>query len=336
MKGVCQVNKEDLKYAVEKIDCWYKKHIKFLTIVTIPFNTIEIFSDIIDKLSKQGNKILYVWGKEIENRELINSIREFNSQLTYSNLKNSKDDTDLTFINYKSLKNIKRKYDLIIFDDITYFSNISNYELAGYIRFSEEFGKRIIIYSMEKLPVIGEKIELSAYNYNCPFVEPRIITTRIDLNSDIPYSLYDYLKWFKDSYRKVAIILPDKEKAKIVHEYFTNKLKLSNVKIIRVLEKNEIKKLEYVSKHKDKSIFIITNQSEELLENCYVDDAVVIFSDTFNYKKILFICGAVRNMNKNVPEILLISNVISKDMDKAKDVARNFNKMVWEKNLKRL
>lgn len=29
MGGICKVNKEDLKYAIQKIDYWYKKHIKF-------------------------------------------------------------------------------------------------------------------------------------------------------------------------------------------------------------------------------------------------------------------------------------------------------------------
>lgn len=338
MGGVCKVKKEDLKYSVQKIDYWYKKHIKFLTIITIPFNTSCVFSDIIDKLSKERKKILYVWGKERENRELINSIREFNSQVTYSYAKNSDIDTNLTFIHYKNLKNIKKEYDLVIFDDITYFSGLRNDKLFEYVREYEDIGKRIIIYSIEKLPIIGEKFQLSAYNYEQPFVEPRVMTTRIDLNKDIPYSLYDYLKWFKESNHKVAILVPDKEKVRNVYEYFEHKLKLSGVKVVKVVEKSEIKRLERVLKYKDKSIFIITNQSEELLENCYIDDAVVIFSDSidFNYKKILYICGAMRNMNYNVPEVLLISNSISEEMDKAKDIARQFNKIVWEKSLRHL
>ena len=70
MGSVCKVSKEDLKYAVEKIDYWYKKNIKNLTIFTVPFNTSCIFSNIIDVLSKNGCRILYVWGKRKENREL--------------------------------------------------------------------------------------------------------------------------------------------------------------------------------------------------------------------------------------------------------------------------
>ena len=191
MGGICKVNKEDLKYAIQKIDYWYKKHIKFLTIITVPFNTACIFSDIIDKASKNGERVLYVWGKERENRELVNSIREFNSQITYSYFKESDSNSQLTFVNYNSLRNLNNQYDLVIFDDITYFSNISNEKLFEYVREYENMGKRIIVYNIERLPIIGEKIELSAYNYEQPFVEPRVMTTRIDLNIDIPYSLYD-------------------------------------------------------------------------------------------------------------------------------------------------
>ena len=338
MGGVCKVKKEDLKYAVQKIDYWYKKHIKFLTIITVPFNTSCIFADIIDKLSRSGERVLYVWGKDMENRELINSLREFNSQISYSYFKKSDSNTSLIFVNYKNLDNVHEEYDLVIYDDITYFSNLSNSRLLEYVKEYGHIGKRSIVYSIEKLPIIGEKFELSAYNYEQPFVEPRVMPTRIDLNTDIPYTLYDYLKWFKESNHKVAILVPDNEKVKSVYEYFDNKLKLSNVKVIKALEKNSIKKIERVLKYKDKSIFIITNQSEELLENCYIDDVVVIFADheVFDYKKILYICGAIRNMNYNVPEILLVSNSISENMDKAKDIARQFNKIVWEKSLRHL
>ncbi|MGM9933512.1 hypothetical protein [uncultured Clostridium sp.] len=338
MGGVCKVKKEDLKYAVQKIDYWYKKHIKFLTIITVPFNTSCIFADIIDKLSRSGERVLYVWGKDMENRELINSLREFNSQISYSYFKKSDSNTSLIFVNYKNLDNVHEEYDLVIYDDITYFSNLSNSRLLEYVKEYGHIGKRSIVYSIEKLPIIGEKFELSAYNYEQPFVEPRVMPTRIDLNTDIPYTLYDYLKWFKESNHKVAILVPDNEKVKSVYEYFDNKLKLSNVKVIKALEKNSIKKIERVLKYKDKSIFIITNQVEELLESCYIDDVVILFSDNivFNYKRLLYICGAMRNMNYSVPEVLLVSNSVSEEMDKAKDIARQFNKIVWEKSLRHL
>lgn len=338
MGGICKVNLENLRYALDKIDYWYNKNTKFLTIVTVPFNTACIFSSIINKICRNGGNILYVWGKDREHRELITALREFDLNITHSYIEKGRTTTELTFINYKNLKSINDKYDLVIFDDVTYFSNLSNRKVREKLEICAEVGKRVLLYGIEKNSLIGEKFELASYNYKQPFVEPRIITTRIDLNKDIPYSLYDYLKWFKDNKHKVAIYAPDKEKVNSVYDYFENKLKISDVKIIKVVKQEEIKRCERVSKYKDKAIFIITNKVEELLEYCYIDDAVVLFSDNeiYDYKKLLYICGQMGSINSKLPEVLFVSNDETEDMEKAKIMARNFNKKVWEKRLRQL
>lgn len=338
MGGICKVKQMDLKYAIDKIDYWYKKNIKFLTVVTVPFNTSCIFTDIINNISKDGGKILYVWGKSREHRELISALRDLDFNVTHSYIENGNSSTQLTFVDYKNLVKTTGEYDLVIFDDVTYFSNLSSILVRERLDVCSELGKRVLLYSIEKISLVGEKFELAAYNYNQPFVEPRILTTRIDLNTDIPYSLYDYLKWFKENNHKVAICLPDKMKLDEVYNYFTNKLKLSDTKIIKVSKKEEIKRCERVSKYKDKSIFIITNKIEELLEYCCMDDAVVLFSDDnrYDYKKLLYICGQMGSVNTKLPEVLFVSNDISENMDKAKNMARNFNKKVWEKQLRHL
>jgi late competence protein required for DNA uptake (superfamily II DNA/RNA helicase) len=335
MRNVCKVTLEDLKYAFDKIDYWYKRNIKFLTIITVPFNTSCVFSKIISKISRNNGKTLYIWGKNGENRELVNSIREFNSDITHSYIEKGNSSTKLTFMHYTNLMKISQQYDLVIFDDITFFSNLSNANVRDMLEICANLGERVLLYSIEKTTLVGEKFELAAYNYKKPFVEPRILTTRIDLNSDIPFTLYDYLKWFRENRHKVAIYVPNREKLNIVYDYFCNKLKLSDVKIIKVSENDDIKRSEKVSKYKDKAIFIITNKIEELLEYCYIDDGVVLFSDNerYNYKKLLYICGQIRNVNPQLPEVLLVSNDVSEDMEKTKSMARNFNKKVWEKRL---
>ncbi|MBE6090432.1 MAG: hypothetical protein E7206_20835 [Clostridium beijerinckii] len=335
MRNLCKVTLEDLKYAFDKIDYWYKKNIKFLTVITVPFNTSCVFSKIISKVSQNNGRVLYVWGKEGENKELVNITREMYSDITHSYIVREISNTKLTFIHYNNLMKIKQNYDLVIFDDITYFSNLSNVNIREMLEMCSNIGERVLLYSIEKTTLVGEKFELAAYNYKKPFVEPRVLTTRIDLNSDIPFSLYDYLKWFRENSHKVAIYVPNKEKLDIVYDYFCNKLKLSNVKVIKVSGNDDIKKSEKVSKYKDKAIFIITNKIEELLEYCYMDDAVVLFADNerYTYKKLLYICGQIRNVNLKLPEVLLVSNDISEDIEKAKNMSRDFNKKVWEKRL---
>ncbi|CAH0435314.1 Conserved hypothetical protein [Clostridium neonatale] len=61
---VCKVKEENLKYAVDKINYWYRKNIKYLTIITVPFNTSCIFCDIINTISN-SNKKYYMFGEKV-------------------------------------------------------------------------------------------------------------------------------------------------------------------------------------------------------------------------------------------------------------------------------
>ncbi|NSB29049.1 hypothetical protein [Clostridium saccharoperbutylacetonicum] len=114
MSNECKVTDQDLKYAFDKIDYWYKKNIKFLTIVTVPFNTSCVFSNIISKLSEDNGKALYVWGKSGENKELLSTIKEFNSSVTHSYIEKGKTNSNLTFVNYNNLFKVTELFDLII------------------------------------------------------------------------------------------------------------------------------------------------------------------------------------------------------------------------------
>ncbi|MBW6408879.1 hypothetical protein [Clostridium weizhouense] len=336
-KGI-NLNYEELDYAIGKIAHWYKKNIRLLTILTVPFNTSYIFANIINEIAEQGGKILYVWSNNRENRELITLLKEININISYSYIEGGNGTTDLIFVNEKILSLIKGEYDLVILDDITYFSNIDNISSRKKVELCLKLGKKVIYYGIEKNWLSGEAIEVSSYNCDKPFVEPRILTTRINLNTDIPYNLYEYLKWFAKNRDKIAIYTPNEETLNLVYDYFTNQLVMKEVKVIKVSKQEEIKKCERVSKYKDKAIFIITNKLEELSEYCLINNAVILFCDNkrYTYKKLLYLCGKIGKINTDLPEIILVSNTISEDMDKAKDLAREFNKKIWEKNLIRL
>ena len=64
-------------------------------------------------------------------------------------------------------------------------------------------------------------------------VEPRLIMTRINLNSDIPYVLYEYIKWFKNNKKNVITYVPNKEDINKVYDYYDNKINLKEVRLIR-------------------------------------------------------------------------------------------------------
>ena len=41
-----------------------------------------------------------------------------------------------------------------------------------------------------------------------PIIEPRLMNTRIKLEENIPLSLFEYFKWFKENKRIVLIVVP--------------------------------------------------------------------------------------------------------------------------------
>ena len=71
---------------------------------------------------------------------------------------------------------------------------------------------KLIVYSIESILNNKREIFLPVKDNRIPIMEPRTILTRIDINKDIPFVIYEYLKWSINSDRKVIICVPDEEK----------------------------------------------------------------------------------------------------------------------------
>ena len=329
------INLKEFNNCTSKINKWYNKQSKILSIITNPYNTSLIFTNIIKLLLKENKKILYIWNGEEYNREILESLKEDNINFKYSYIEEKESNEELIFINFKNIRNIKGCYDLCIMDDISKYSIYSKEELRECIEYLYTYSKRIISYSIEKIVNMGTDIEVSDLIRKKVFVEPRIITTRVKLDEDMPYTLYDYLMWFKGNNKKVVIYVPNEEIINKVYNYYTNDLKIKDIKIIKFLKKDSIKQIEYVYKIKNKSTFIITNSIREYTIDKENVDIVVLFADEsfYNYKKIIYFCADVGKNINNLGEVLLVAKDISKDMDLSKDITRRYNKNIWEKGL---
>ena len=55
----------------------------------------------------------------------ITALKELDLDIDYEYLVKGESKSDIVFVHYKNLNNIKSKYKLIIFDDVTYFSDIN-------------------------------------------------------------------------------------------------------------------------------------------------------------------------------------------------------------------
>lgn len=328
-------DRAELNYGIEKIEKWYDKSSKSLGIVTVPYNSTLIFNDIILKLVKRNKKILYIWNGKGIKQKLVSYMKRINKDIKVNYITSRESSDDITFINYRDIDSINEKYDLVIYDDISYYSSLNNKQITKiYRKLINKFTK-IILYSIEELD-FDEQFYLGPLSIEKPFVEPRIIKTRIDLNKDIPCILYDYLTWFKEEKKKVVFIVPREENVDRVYNYYIDKLKLEDVKILKAIRNSYEEVKMQVLKTDNQSIFIITNDMEVVLKDFTIDEAVILFSDSiyFSYKKFLYICAYIGKVNKLMPEVLLVSKETTIDMNTAKDISRNFNKIIWEKKLR--
>lgn len=329
---------DELQNAISNIHNWYKTDIKTLTIVSPPYNSTFIFGEVILSYVKQNKKVLYIWGKYKEDKELITKLRGVNKYFTYSYISGGLGQTNIAFVNIENLYKIEGEYDLVIFDDISAYSKQTKMNIREHGERLHSLGKRVIYYLLDAITPLGEKIEVSSIIRKNPFVEPRVITTRINLNEDIPTILYEYLRWFINEGRKVVIYVPTEEQLESSYDYYKNKLKIQGVKLIKYSKKDSTKSLSSVLKYKDKSIFIITNAIDEPLEGTGINDGVILFSEDshYTYKRMVYICGEIGKENSSLPELLLVCNDENEEIEKVKDRTREFNKKVWEKRLQRL
>lgn len=331
------INVKEFNNCVSKINKWYNKQTKILNIITNPYNTTLIFLNIIKLLIEENKKILYVWNGEKCNEEILRELKKEKSSFKYSCNKELDGSEDLVFINSKNIKNIRNYYDICIIDDISVYSTISKEEIRSGLEYLYIYAKRIISYSVDKVINMGTSFEIGDLIRKKVFVEPRIITTRVKLDEDIPYTLYDYLMWFKNNKRKVIIYVPTEDRINKVYNYYTKEIKIKDVNVIKLLKEDSTREIDSTYINKNKSTFIITNYIREYSIKTEGIDIVVLFADEafYNYKKILYFCADVGNNtnDKSIGEVLLVARDISKDMDLAKDITRRYNKNIWENGL---
>lgn len=320
---------EKYNYFIRK---WYKGKKKTLTIISVPGNTTLIFKEIIEEALNNKQKVLYAWnGKEV-NKDLLKKLQTNEDYSYYSKEENY---SSLGFVNIENYKIIKNKYDLCIIDDISLFEIKSRNQIIEALEYLFLYCNKIIIYSIEKLTPSGEFLDVLALNRKQPFVEPRYITTRVNLEEEIPYRVYEYIEWFKKNCEKVIILLPNEKKVNKIYENYTELIASKGIKLNKHLEKSNTRIKDKLWKEKKNEVLILTN----IIENYKSIDNInfiVIFSgeDKISFKKIVFLCAqAGIYKDKPLGEVIICSRIITKDMEMAKDLCRSYNKSLWEKGL---
>lgn len=297
---------------------WYvKSNERFINLICEPYQKLNFIEDLISDCLINNEKVLYV-GKS---RKICKS-EQLNSMNFY-------------FSNFNNIFNIKKKFDLIIYDDVSLYSNKSSIECNEDLMYLKRLSKKIVICSVDKVFNNIKHIEILNNQRKAHFLEPRLITTRVNLETSMPYTLYDYIDWFIREKRILVVYVPSKFNLNKIYEYYTEDLNLENkVKIVKEDKKNSFLKIVNESRFKKEGVIFMTDSLHEYFDSIPECD-MVIYSfekDIVDYKKIIFACGALCKDKCTGREVILLSNEEGDNIETARRLARGFNETLWRES----
>ena len=320
---MANVAKGEISFNKKNIISFLNNDNELLTLINKPLHGNKVLYDVIREAILKKNKVLYLFGGDRVDKDLLSYINKKEHYYTFT--RDDLENKNLVFMNLKFLYNLNKKYDLIIIDDISNYLNITKNNFDILYERLKKHSKKIILYSS----INYNNSDFMYINDEEILREPRVISTRIDLRYDIPYILYEYILWFKNNNKNVAIYVPYKEELDMVYEYYTKKVTLKGARILKGSDK---KLKSNVLNLRDKSTFLITNNIEEVLDSSNINAIIVICADDKNidYKKILFMCGKVSLKKDKFSEVILVCREESEEIEMSRKIAREFNKKLWE------
>ncbi|MCX0390888.1 hypothetical protein ACSW9I_03210 [Clostridium perfringens] len=297
---------------------WYvKSNDRFINLICEPYQKLNFIESLIGDCLINNEKVLYVGkSRKVCKNEQLNSM-------------------NFDFINFNNIFNIKKNFDLIIYDDVSLYSNKSSIECNEDLMYLKRLSKKIVICSVDKVFNNIKHIEILNNQRKTHFLEPRLITTRVNLETSMPYTLYDYIEWFIREKRILVVYVPNKFNLNKIYEYYTDDLNLENkVKIVKEDKKNSFLKIVNESRFKKEGVIFITDSLHEYFDSIPECD-MVIYSfekDIVDYKKIIFACGALCKNKCTGREVILLSNEEGDNIETARRLARGFNKTLWRES----
>ncbi len=297
---------------------WYvKSNDRFINLICEPYQKLNFIESLISDCLINNEKVLYVGkSRKVCKNEQLNSM-------------------NFNFVNFNNLFNIKKNFDLIIYDDVSLYSNKSSIECNEDLMYLKRLSKKIVICSVDKVFNNIKHIEILNNQRKTHFLEPRLITTRVNLETSMPYTLYDYIEWFIREKRILVVYVPNKFNLNKIYEYYTEDLNLENkVKIVKEDKKKSFLNIVNESRFKKEGIIFITDSLHEYFDSIPECD-MVIYSfekDIVDYKKIIFACGALCKDKCTGREVILLSNEEGDNIETARRLARGFNKTLWRES----
>ena len=296
---------------IKKFNLWCRNNTsKVINIVFRPYDNLVILNDLIDDYLLKNKKILY--------------IKKFFEVFKF------KYNEGVEYITFDTLYSINKFYDLIILDDVSFYSEKRDIEIIEYISFLMKRCSKIILCSFEYILKKEASINLAGINNKKYFLEPRIIKSRLNFLNSMTKILYDYFQWFIKERRNVIIYTPNEIYTSSIFNYYIYVFGASkNINIIKdsgFILNNII--------NKEKINIIITHNSMSNIDNIKEFDLIFYFCDEkiFDSKKIIFSCAKL-NSDKLVREVLLLCQKETYNVSQAKKIARSYNQIICQEEI---
>ena len=330
----CLINHK--KRISENIVKWSRTKDTFLNFISVPYNSTEVFLGVIEEYARQNENIIYITNEEIGNIDIMTNIKKYTNFTDYCYVKECKSNLNckLQICNFENAAKLEDKFELVIYDDISSFSLYNKYEICKLISKLTHKDSKVIIYSIESIVENSKKLFLPAKDGGL-IIEPRTILTRLNMNKEMPFLVYDYLKWSISIGKKIIIYVPSEYKIDKVASYMHKYCKSLVQDIVCFANGESNKKLIYKFLQTKNSI-LITNCFEETTLNSKNSQLIVYFADdiNFTYKEFVYLCGSVGRGEKDLKEeVILVSNIETEEIEKAKSITSNFNREAWNMGL---
>lgn len=312
---------------------WYEtSQEKAINMKTVPYMGIEPVKDLVEKVLKENGRVLYITGEDKDRVMIVRAMRDLgiDSISVHQDLEINEKES-LVICDYLQALRVREEYDLVIYDDVNSFPIHKKPEMQHLIGFIFPKCRKVVAYSFELVFMGMDVIEVPMAGKSGFVSEPRVLETRLNLDEFVPTSVYEYLLWFVFEKKKVLFVTTNKKVKKKVARFLT-KIDESLESCIYDVDEIGTKTMrELCSDHTKSHIFITDNLDD------YVDmetnfEIIIHGADAsrYSYRELIFLCLRSGYYDEMNGEVLMICQNVTRDIEKTKDLARHYNKVLWD------
>ena len=112
---------------------WSVSNERFLNVISIPYNSSEIFIKVILHYVERGKKVIYITNENYDEINILDEIKKRTNFRDYTYIKSPQININarLRVCNFSNAIKLEEKFDLVIYDDIRSFPSYSKYEILN-------------------------------------------------------------------------------------------------------------------------------------------------------------------------------------------------------------